>query len=56
MATYRLDTDERGEVVFIEEENGTFQKPAPRAPWERDPKPARDRNGDFRDSGIGFAA
>jgi hypothetical protein len=36
MATYRLDTDVSGELIFVEEENGSFQRPAPRPPWERD--------------------
>lgn len=36
MATYRLDIDVEGELVFIEEENGSFQTPAPHAPWEND--------------------
>jgi hypothetical protein len=36
MATYRLDIDVEGELVFIEEENGSFRTPAPQAPWEND--------------------
>jgi len=40
MATFRLDTDDRGEVVFVEEENGTFQTPAAKPPWEREIEPA----------------
>ncbi|MEN1726968.1 MAG: hypothetical protein AAGJ52_00885 [Pseudomonadota bacterium] len=34
MATYRLDTDEHGELTLIEEENGTFQTPVELLNWE----------------------
>jgi len=39
MATFRLDTDDCGDVFFVEEENGTFQTPAEQLPWENDIEP-----------------